>query len=209
MLVNINYLKASKMKKNTFTSILISILLITISSCADEKPQNDLKIKIYPSESTIVVFDRLVELKQDPSLQAKFEKFEFYKHLSYPGLIFPDKFTEEIYGIIKLEKSHLLLGEKESLIWGQVKKGFNSLFLVDPSREANLGSDLLSSAYNAEKKELTLELSSAGTELMQKFLLKNLNRNILIECNGKIISVLEGIGEYKSGELVIKNVQLD
>lgn len=209
MLVNINYLKAIIMKKNVSFSGILLIAILTITGCGEKSNSSNVEVKIYPGESTIVIFDRLLEFKQDTSLKPTFREFGFYKHLAYPGLIFPQKFTKEISAIIKSEENNLLLGEKESLKWGQKEEGMNSLFLINPSRQVPLKSDLISSIYIADKNQISIKISKKGVGIIQDFLVNNLNKKILIECNGQIVSVLDGIGDYKSGEIIIQNVQLN
>lgn len=193
--------------------ILIPILGISIglvfyfmsNSPSEMEKSFDGTFTLTPAESALLSFDRFAELK--PSQKEKKETLSLLKDLDLYNknnslaLFIGKEKVEKVKAFISENQDKLLLEGDSEFIW---KSGSNEslLFVKDESKSIQI-SDLV---LNVIKADSTIEVQFApnAKRVLSGFSMKYLNRPILLEINGELITTVKSFGKLENGILKIK-----
>jgi len=162
-------------------------------------------LTLSPAESALILFDRYAELK--PTEKLKKESFDLLKSLdlcnknnSLALFISKDK-VKKAKAFILDKSDELLLEENTEFIWKSRSKE-SLLFLKDNSKSIQIGDLVLS----ISQIDSTIEIlfSPNARKVLSGFTMKYLNRPILLEINGELITTVKSFGKLENGILKIE-----
>lgn len=160
---------------------------------------------LTPAESALLSFDRFAEFK--PNKKEKEETLTLLKSLDLYNknnslaLFIGKEKVEKVKAFIEENKDELLLEYDSEFIW---KSGSNKslLFVKDASKSIQI-SDIVLSIVKADST-IEVQFAPNAKRVLSGFSMKYLNRPILLEINGELITTVKSFGKLENGILKIK-----
>ena len=163
------------------------------------------ELSLYPAENALLGFDRMVEIEND-----SLRKADLINQIKKAGLnntknslalfVEPEKlelakqFLDEYSDELILEKYHEFIWKNEN--------DHAVLFLKDNKKAIQIGELVL----NVTKSDsiTTIQFAPQAKKVLSGYAMKYLNRPILVEINGEIITSVKSFGKLENGVLEIK-----
>lgn len=184
--------------------IISLVILISCGSQPEGKTFSG-ELTLTPAESALLCFDRMAELKETlidkKNLKAIFKEFGIYNNMSNLSVKIPISKVESLKAFIDQYQSSLIFNSNNEFLWKP--DSLNSyLFLKNIRKSIDIGSLVLS----VKKKKNTLEIkfSPVGKKVISSFSMKHLNRPILLEINGKLVTAVRSFGKMQKNTLIVK-----
>jgi len=186
------------------TFIISSTILISCGSHSEGKTFSG-ELTLTPAESALLCFDRMAELKEaskdKKNLEAIFKEFGIYNNMTDLAIKIPASKVEALKSFIDQNQSSLIFNSNNEFLWKP--DSLNSyLFLKNDRKSIDIGSLVLS--VKKKKNTLEIQFSPKGKKVISGFSMKHLNRPILLEINGELISSVRSFGKMKKNTLIVK-----
>lgn len=191
---------------------LIIFLSITIfTACSNENVNSNKKtfrgdLTLTPAESALLCFDRMVELSKTEvernALKQKLKELDLYNKNNTLALFVESKNVPKAKEFILEHYDELLLEDNNVFVWKSEPKE-SLLFVKDEYKSIEIGSLVLSVSKN--DSTTSIQFSPQSKRVLSGFAMKHLNRPILLEINGEVITTVKSFGKLENGILKIKN----
>ena len=186
------------------TFIISSAILISCEPNPGGKTFSG-ELTLTPAESALLCFDRMAELKEaskdKKNLEAIFKEFGIYNNMTDLAIKIPASKVEDLKAFIDQNQSSLIFNSNNEFLWKP--DSLNSyLFLKNDRKSIDIGSLILS--VKKKKNTLEIQFSPKGKKVISGFSMKHLNRPILLEINGELISSVRSFGKMKKNTLIVK-----
>ena len=186
------------------TFIISSAILISCGSHPEGKTFSG-ELTLTPAESALLCFDRMAELKEasedKKNLEAIFKEFGIYNNMANLAIKIPASKVEDLKAFIDQNQSSLIFNSNNEFLWKP--DSLNSyLFLKNDRKSIDIGSLVLS--VKKKKNTLEIQFSPKGKKVISGFSMKHLNRPILLEINGELITSVRSFGKMEKNTLIVK-----
>lgn len=186
--------------------IVLSFISIVLFSCNPSVPGKEFNgnLTLSPAESAPLCFDRLVELKNTVTEKEALKK-------EYQTLGFPDEFNglaiefapEKIKGIekfIDINNQDLILSRGHEFVWKKTDK-YALLFLKNDKKSVNISPLVLK--VERQDTAITITFDPKAKKVLSSYSMKYLNRPILLQIDGELITSVKSFGKLENNELTI------
>ena len=198
------------MKKKHLKHLIILSSFIILFGCSNQNVNSNQKtfrgnLTLTPAESALLCFDRLVELAktedEKKAIKEKLNELDLYnKNNTLALFVQSDKVSKAKEFILK-HYDKLLLEKNNVFIWKSEPKE-SLLFMKDEFKSIEIGSLVLS--VTKTDSTMSIQFSPQSKRILSGFAMKHLNRPILLEINGEIITTVKSFGKLENGILKIK-----
>ena len=191
---------------------LIYILILVICfSCSRQKSSSNQKsfrgeLTLTPAESALLYFDRMVELTnskaEKETLKQTLKNLDLYNKKNTLALFVNANKVVKAKEFIRNHYNEILLEDNNVFVWkSELKESL--LFVKDEYKSIEIGSLVLW----IEKIDsiTTIKFSPDSKRVLSGFSMKHLNRPILLEINGELVTTVKSFGRLEDGILEIKN----
>ena len=191
---------------------LIYILILVICfSCSRQKSSSNQKsfrgeLTLTPAESALLYFDRMVELTnskaEKETLKQTLKNLDLYNKKNTLALFVNANKVVKAKEFIRNHYNEILLEDNNVFVWKSNLKE-SLLFVKDEYKSIEIGSLVLW----IEKIDsiTTIKFSPDSKRVLSGFSMKHLNRPILLEINGELVTTVKSFGRLEDGILEIKN----
>ncbi len=192
-----------------YSIVLLSFIFFI--SCSNENDKSNGKtfrgdLTLTPAESALLCFDRMVELcktkDEKESLKQTLKELDLYNKNNTLALFIQSDKVEKAKDFILEHYDELILEENSVFIWKSETKE-SLLFLKDENKSIEIGSLVQSVTKN--DSATVIQFSPQSKRVLSGFTMKHLNRPILLEINGEVITTVKSFGKLENGILKIKN----
>lgn len=214
MLVNTYYLirEAYFCPKIVVLKPLSFILAITVLFGCSSNNSNTLEktfsgdLTLSPAENALLGFDRMVEIENDTA-----KKAQLINQIKAAGLsnsknslaIFVDNNQlESAKTFLDSYSDELILERNHEFLW-KAEKDYSVLYLKDNKKSIEIGELVLSASQT--DSSTTIQFAPHAKKVLSGYAMKYLNRPILVEINGQIITTVKSFGKLENGVLKIKH----
>jgi len=189
--------------------ILFSLPLFVACSnqnTASTKKTFEGEFTLTPAESALLCFDRMVELtkteNEKSALKKKLKELDLYNKNNTLALFVNSDNVPKAKAFITEHYHELLLEDNNVFVWKSKPKE-SLLFVKDEYKSIEIGSLVLS--VSKGDSTTTIQFSPQSKRVLSGFTMKHLNRPILLEINGEVITTVKSFGRLENGILKIKN----
>ncbi len=191
---------------------LISLfILITCFACSNQKSGSTQKsfrgeLTLTPAESALLYFDRMVELTNIKAkkevLRQTLKNLDLYNKKNTLALFVNANKVAKAKEFIRNHYDEILLEDNNVFIWKSNNKE-SLLFVKDEYKSIEIGALVLW----VEKTDsiTTIKFSPDSKRVLSGFTMKHLNRPILLEIDGELVTTVKSFGRLENGILEIKN----
>lgn len=188
--------------------IFLSITIFT--ACSNENVNSNTKtfrgdLTLTPAESALLCFDRMVELSKTEvernALKQKLKELDLYNKNNTLALFVESKKVPKAKEFILEHYDELLLEDNNVFAWKSKAKE-SLLFVKDENKSIEIGSLVLSVSKN--DSTTSIQFSPQSKRVLSGFAMKHLNRPILLEINGEVITTVKSFGRLENGILEIE-----
>lgn len=192
-------------------NLIYLFILITCFACSNQKSGSIQKsfrgeLTLTPAESALLYFDRMVELtniKADKEmLKQTLKNLDLYNKKNTLALFVNANKVAKAKEFIRNHYDEILLEDNNVFIWKSDNKE-SLLFVKDEYKSIEIGALVLW----VEKTDsiTTIKFSPDSKRVLSGFTMKHLNRPILLEINGELVTTVKSFGRLENGILEIKN----
>ena len=144
----------------------------------------------------------LKEASEDKkNLEAIFKEFGIYNNMANLAIKIPASKVEDLKAFIDQNQSSLIFNSNNEFLWKP--DSLNSyLFLKNDRKSIDIGSLVL--RVIKKKNTLEIQFSPKGKKVISGFSMKHLNRPILLEINGELITSVRSFGKMEKNTLIVK-----
>ena len=191
-----------------YSIVLLSFIFFI--SCSNENGKSNEKtfrgdLTLTPAESALLCFDRMVELckteDEKESLKQTLKELDLYNKNNTLALFIQSDKVEKVKDFILEHYDELILEDNSVFIWKSETKE-SLLFLKDENKSIEIGSLVQSVTKN--DSATVIQFSPQSKRVLSGFTMKHLNRPILLEINGEVITTVKSFGKLENGILKIK-----
>jgi hypothetical protein len=186
------------------TFIISSAILISCGPNPEGKTFSG-ELILTPAESALLCFDRMAELKEaskdKKNLEAIFKEFGIYNNMTDLAIKIPASKVEVLKAFIDQNQSSLIFNSNNEFLW-KLDSLNSYLFLKNDRKSIDIGSLVLS--VKKKKNTLEIQFSPKGKKVISGFSMKHLNRPILLEINGELITSVRSFGKMEKNTLIVK-----
>ena len=136
------------------------------------------------------------------ALKQKLKELDLYNKNNTLALFVESKKVPKAKEFILEHYDELLLEDNNVFVWKSKPKE-SLLFVKDEYKSIEIGSLVLSVSKN--DSTTSIQFSPQSKRVLSGFAMKHLNRPILLEINGKVITTVKSFGKLENGILKIKN----
>ncbi len=190
--------------------LYIFLILTVFTACSNENANSNKKtfkgdLTLTPAESALLCFDRMVELSKTEvdknALKQKLMELDLYNKNNTLALFVETKKVPKAKEFILEHYDKLLLEENNVFVWKTEHKE-SLLFVKDEHKSIEIGSLVLSVSKN--DSTTTIQFSPQSKRVLSGFAMKHINRPILLEINGEVITTVKSFGKLENGILQIE-----
>ena len=190
--------------------LYIFLSLTVFIACSNENANSNKKtfkgdLTLTPAESALLCFDRMVELSKTEvdknALKQKLMELDLYNKNNTLALFVETKKVPKAKEFILEHYDKLLLEENNVFVWKTEHKE-SLLFVKDEHKSIEIGSLVLSVSKN--DSTTTIQFSPQSKRVLSGFAMKHINRPILLEINGEVITTVKSFGKLENGILQIE-----
>ena len=190
--------------------LYIFLSLTVFTACSNENANSNKKtfkgdLTLTPAESALLCFDRMVELSKTEvdknALKQKLMELDLYNKNNTLALFVETKKVPKAKEFILEHYDKLLLEENNVFVWKTEHKE-SLLFVKDEHKSIEIGSLVLSVSKN--DSTTTIQFSPQSKRVLSGFAMKHINRPILLEINGEVITTVKSFGKLENGILQIE-----
>ena len=190
--------------------IFIFLSFTIVNACTNDYTNSNKKtfrgdLTLTPAESALLCFDRMVELSktevEKKVLKQKLKELDLYNKNNALALFVESKKVPMAKKFILEHNDELLLEDNNVFVWKSKPKE-SLLFVKDEYKSIEIGSLVLSVAKN--DSTITIQFSPKSKRVLSGFAMKHLNRPILLEIDGEVITTVKSFGKLENGILKIK-----
>lgn len=134
-------------------------------------------------------------------LKQKLKELDLYNKNNALALFVESKKVPMAKKFILEHNDELLLEDNNVFVWKSKPKE-SLLFVKDEYKSIEIGSLVLSVAKN--DSTITIQFSPKSKRVLSGFAMKHLNRPILLEIDGEVITTVKSFGKLENGILKIK-----
>ncbi len=190
--------------------LYIFLILTVFTACSNENANSNKKtfkgdLTLTPAESALLCFDRMVELSKTEvdknALKQKLMELDLYNKNNTLALFVETKKVPKAKEFILEHYDKLLLEKNNVFVWKTEHKE-SLLFVKDEHKSIEIGSLVLSVSKN--DSTTTIQFSPQSKRVLSGFAMKHINRPILLEINGEVITTVKSFGKLENGILQIE-----
>ena len=190
--------------------LYIFLSLTVFIACSNENANSNKKtfkgdLTLTPAESALLCFDRMVELSKTEvdknALKQKLMELDLYNKNNTLALFVETKKVPKAKEFILEHYDKLLLEKNNVFVWKTEHKE-SLLFVKDEHKSIEIGSLVLSVSKN--DSTTTIQFSPQSKRVLSGFAMKHINRPILLEINGEVITTVKSFGKLENGILQIE-----
>ena len=190
--------------------LYIFLSLTVFTACSNENANSNKKtfkgdLTLTPAESALLCFDRMVELSKTEvdknALKQKLMELDLYNKNNTLALFVETKKVPKAKEFILEHYDKLLLEKNNVFVWKTEHKE-SLLFVKDEHKSIEIGSLVLSVSKN--DSTTTIQFSPQSKRVLSGFAMKHINRPILLEINGEVITTVKSFGKLENGILQIE-----
>ena len=179
-------------------------------ACSNQKGGGDKKtfrgnLTLTPAESALLCFDRMVELSNTKDektvLKQKLKDLDLYNKNNTLALFVKADKVLKAKEFIRDHYDELLLEDNNTFVWKSEPKE-SLLFVKDEYKSIEIGTLVL--WVDKTDSTITVKFSPNSKRVLSGFTMKHLNRPILLEINGEVITTVKSFGRLEDGVLEIK-----
>lgn len=212
MLVNSYYLKREQyfwLKLFSVKYLFTLVIGLIIFSCTNTNQKFEKTFSgdftLTPAESALLVFDRFVELQNDSVKKAKakseLKSCDLINKHNTLALFVNNSKVDAAKRFIQINQEELLFDGTSDFVWKTGNKE-SLLFLKDNRKSLEIG-ELVLSVVKSDSL-ISVQFAPNSKEVLSGFAMKHLNRPILLEIDGQLITTVKSFGKMENGLLEIK-----
>ncbi|MBI34062.1 MAG: hypothetical protein CMP67_01695 [Flavobacteriales bacterium] len=189
---------------------LAPFYLFILLSCSNQSSNSTNKtfngqLTLTPAESALLSFDRMVELtvskEEKTALKKKLKELDLYNRNNTLALFIESSKVNEVKKFIRDNYDKLLLQKNNVFVW-ESRDIESLLFVKDEYKSIEIGS--LVQSVTQTDSTTKIQFLPESKRILSGFAMKHLNRPILLEINGKLITTVKSFGKMENRTLSIK-----